>query len=71
MYLIECFNNERTKNCTSLYNKESDYTIRFSTSLEEVAVIEIEDDDVVELNNGVECYCIPYEDSLENVWSIE
>lgn len=70
MYLIECFNNERTKNCSALYNKESNYTIRFNTSLEEVAMTE-SDDNLVELRNESECYCIPYEDSLKNIWGIE
>lgn len=70
MYLIECFNNERTKNCSALYNKESNYIIRFKTSLEDVAMTE-SDDNLIELRNENECYCIPYLDSLKNVWSIE
>ena len=71
MYLIECLNNERTKNCTKLYNKQSNYTLQFSSSLEDVAKIDIEDENIVELTNGVETYSIPYEDSLKPIWSIE
>ena len=71
MYLIECLNNEKTKNCTKLYNKQLNYTLRFSSFLEDVAKIDIEDENIVELTNGVETYSIPYEDSLKDVWSIE
>lgn len=71
MYLIECLNNERTKNCTKLYNKQSNYTLQFSSYLEDVAKIDVEDENIVELTNGVETYSIPYEDSLKPVWSIE
>lgn len=71
MYLIECLNNEKTQDCTRLYNIESNYTLQFSTSLEDVAKIDIEDENIVELTNGVETYSIPYEDSLKNIWRIE
>lgn len=71
MYLIECFNNEKTKDCTRLYNIESNYTLQFSTSLEDVAKIDIEDENIVELTNGIETYTIQFEDSLKNIWRIE
>lgn len=71
MYLIECLNNERTKNCTRLYNIESNYTLQFSTSLEDVAKIDIADESIIELTNGIETYSIPYEDSLKDIWGIE
>ena len=71
MYLIECLNNDKTKDCTRLYNIESNYILQFSTSLEDVAKIDIEDDNIVELTNGKETYSIDYEDSLKNIWRIE
>jgi len=36
-----------------------------------VAKIDIEDENIVELTNGIETYSILYEDSLKNVWRIE
>lgn len=71
MYLIECFNNEKTKDCTILCNIQSDYILRFSTSLEDVAKIDIMEENITELTNGIETYSIPYEDSLKNIWRIE
>ena len=71
MTLLECFNNERTKDCSIIVNYDNDYELVFSTSLEDVAIIEIPEDCIVELNNGIECYCIPYEDFLKNIWGIE
>ena len=71
MYLIECFNNEKTKDCTILCNIQSDYILQFSTSLEDVAKIDIMEENITELTNGIETYSIPYEDSLKDIWSIE
>lgn len=69
MYLIECLNNEKTKDCTILYTPQ--YELKFSTSLEDVAKIDVEDDNVVELTNGIETYCVNYEDSLKSDWGIK
>ena len=71
MYLIECFNNEKTKDCTILCNIQSDYILQFSTSLEDVAKIDIMEENITELTNGIETYSIPYEDSLKDIWGIE
>lgn len=44
MYLIECLNNERTKNCNTIYYIEGDFEkvipFHFETSLEDVALLE-------------------------------
>ena len=71
MYLIECLNNERIKECTKLINKRNKYKLEFSTPLEDVAMIHIEDDNIVELTNKKETYAINYYDSLEDDWGIE
>ena len=71
MYLIECLNNEKTKDCTIICNIESDYILQFNTSLEDVAKIDIMEENIVELTNGVKTYSIPYEDSLKDIWRIE
>ena len=71
MYLRECLNNKRTKDCTILCNIESDYILRFNTSLEDVAKIDILEENITELTNGIKAYSIPYEDSLKDIWSIE
>lgn len=71
MYLIECLNNEKIKDCTIICNIESDYILRFNTSLEDVAKFDIIEENIVELTNGIETYSIPYADSLKNIWSIE
>ena len=46
MYLIECLNNERTKNCNTIYYIEGDFEnvipFHFETSLENVALLEEE-----------------------------
>ena len=33
--------------------------------------VDVEDENIVELTNGIETYSIPYEDSLKNIWRIE
>lgn len=71
MYLIECLNNEKIKACNKIVNKDLNIKLEFSTPLEDVAMIEIKDDNIVELSNGKETYAINYEDSLKNIWSIE
>lgn len=71
MYLIECLNNEKTKDCTIICNIESDYILQFNTSLEDVAKIDIMEENIVELTNGIKTYSIPYEDSLKAIWRIE
>ena len=40
-------------------------------ALEDVAKIDVEDDNIVELTNGVETYCVNYEDSLKSDWGIK
>ena len=71
MYLIECLNNEKIKKCTKIVNKRNRYKLEFSTPLEEVAFISIEDDNIVELTNKRETYAIDYFDSLADDWTIE
>lgn len=71
MYLIECLNNERIKDCTKIINKRNNYKLEFSTPLEDVAMISIEDDNIVELTNKKETYAINYYDSLADDWTIE
>jgi len=71
MYLIECLNNEKTKDCTIICNIESDYILQFNTSLENVAKIDIIEENIIELTNGFKTYSIPYGDSLKDIWRIE
>ena len=71
MYLIECLNNERIKECTKIVNTRNCYTLEFSTPLEDVAMIQIPDDNIVELSNQKETYAVPYFDSLADDWTIE
>lgn len=71
MYLIECLNNEKTKDCNTLYNTRYNYRLKFSTSLEDVALLGPLENEEMELNNGHECYAIPYFDSIQNIWRIE
>lgn len=71
MHLIECLNNEKIKDCTKIINRNTGVKLEFSTPLEDVAMIEIEDDNIVELSNGIETYAINYQDSLYDDWRIE
>lgn len=69
MYLIECLNNEKTKNCSIIYNNKTE--LKFSTSLEDVALIEDKQGNSTELTNGLETYVLDYESCLLSDWGIK
>lgn len=71
MYLIECLNNERIKDCNKIINLDKGYTLQFSTPLEDVAMIEIIDDNIVELTNGKETFAVNYDESVLDKWGID
>lgn len=71
MFLKECLNNEKSKDCTIIYNERYNYELKFSTTLDNVALINLTEDEEAELNNQHECYSIPYFHAIQNIWRIK
>lgn len=70
MTLHDCLHCADTNECSIIVNYTNDYELKFSTSLDDVAMIEIAEDDTVELTNGKETYAINYRDAVVDHWGI-
>ena len=70
MTLYECLHSAETKDCTIIVNYTGDYELKFSTFLDDVAQIDIAEEDIVELTNGIETYSINYRDAVTDRWGI-
>ena len=71
MSLLECLNNERISICDTIINRDNGTVLKFSTPLEDVAMIEMPEDNLVQLTNGRESYSLNFENSLFEDWSVE
>lgn len=70
MTLKECFDKADLQH-NILINNDNNYELKFSTSLLDVAMIDLKEDNKIELTNENECYSIDYNDSLSNNWEIK
>lgn len=72
MYLIECLNNNETKNCNTLIcnSKMVRLEFTFDTTLEDVAYLQ-DSDGLILITNHHQNYLVSEEDALSDTWQIK